>query len=189
MYSVWSRPLRRRASHSVTCTPYVPSFSDTQNRSNVILSQSVSFVAVPPRSPHLPALMWYEGWGNTCPGWRGVCYRIWGSLLSGYVSHVSCMYRERILMCPVHIHQDTSGYNKIHLQIRTSLDTIEIHVSHYVSLMYPACILNVSSNLYRYMYLICIPHVSRMYSTCKIHISWCIWYVSQNVSWTRLGYV
>ena len=85
------------------------------------------------------------------------------------IVHVSCMYRERILMCPVH--QDTSGYNKIHLQIRTSLDTIEIHVSHYVSLMYPACILNVSSNLCRYMYLICIPHVSRMYPTCKIHIS------------------
>ena len=45
------------------------------------------------------------------------------------IVHVSCMYRERILMCPVHIHQDTTGYNKIHLQIRTSLDTIEIHVS------------------------------------------------------------
>jgi len=29
--------------------------------------------------------------------------------------------------------------------------------------MYPACIVNVSSNLCRYMYLICIPHVSRMY--------------------------
>jgi hypothetical protein len=42
------------------------------------------------------------------------------------IVHVSCMYRERILMCPVHIHQDTTGYNKIHLQIRTSLDTIEI---------------------------------------------------------------
>ena len=102
-----------------------------------------------------------------------------------YIVHVSCMYRERILMCPVHIHQDTSsGYNKIHLQIRPqirstwirstwirstwirSLDTIEIHVSHYVSLMYPACILNVSSNLYGYMYLICITYVSRMYPAC-----------------------
>jgi len=62
---------------------------------------------------------------------------------------VSCMYPDRILMCPVKIHQDTSRYNKIHLQIRTSLDTIEIHVSHYVSLMYPACILHVSSNLCR----------------------------------------
>jgi hypothetical protein len=74
-------------------------------------------------------------------------------------------------MCPVHIHQDTSGYNKIHnLQIRTSLDTIEIHVSQYEFLMYPACILNVSSNLCRYMYLICIPHVSRMYPTCKMYL-------------------
>ncbi len=84
---------------------------------------------------------------------------------------VSCMYPDRILMCPVYIHQDTTRYNKIHLQIRTSLDTIEIHVSHYVSLMYPACILYVSSNHCRYMYLICIPHVSRMYPTCKIHVS------------------
>jgi hypothetical protein len=127
--------------------------------------------------------------------------RVTGGLLSnlgGFVIriripcivHVSCMYRERILMCPVHIHQDTSGYNKIHLQIRTSLDTIEIHVSHYVSLMYPACILNVSSNLCRmihvsHMYPACIPRaryiypdVSDMYpkmylglvwDTCKIH--------------------
>jgi len=27
---------------------------------------------------------------------------------------VSCMYPDRILMCPVHIHQDTSRYIKIH---------------------------------------------------------------------------
>jgi len=27
---------------------------------------------------------------------------------------VSCMYPDRILMCPVHIHQDTSKYIKIH---------------------------------------------------------------------------
>jgi hypothetical protein len=37
---------------------------------------------------------------------------------------VSCMYPDRILMCPVKIHQDTARYSKIHLQIRTSLDTI-----------------------------------------------------------------
>jgi hypothetical protein len=88
------------------------------------------------------------------------------------IVHVSCMYRERILMCPVH--QDTSGYNKIHLQIRTSLDTIEIHVSHYVSLMYvvsrmyPQCILEP---LQIHVSHKCIPHVSRMYPTSKIHIS------------------
>jgi hypothetical protein len=92
--------------------------------------------------------------------------------------HVSCMYHERILMRPVHIHQDTSGYNKIHLQIRTSLDTIEIHVSHYVSLMYPACILNVilnvSSNLCRYMYPACIPHVSHVQDTYILMYLICI---------------
>jgi hypothetical protein len=93
-------------------------------------------------------------------GVTGVSYRI--RILMYF--DVSCMYPDRILMCPVHIIQDASRYNKIHiLQIRTSLYTIEIHVSHYVSLMYPACILHVSSNLCRYMYLICIPHVSRMY--------------------------
>ena len=30
---------------------------------------------------------------------------------------VSCMYLDCILMCPVRIHQDTSGYIKIHLYL------------------------------------------------------------------------
>jgi hypothetical protein len=53
-------------------------------------------------------------------------------------------------------------------EIRTSPDTFEIHVSHYVSLMYPACIHHVSSNHCRYMYPICIPHVSHMYLLCNL---------------------
>ena len=71
----------------------------------------------------------------------------------GRMTHSKCPFT-RSSHCSVLF---PSRYNKIHLQIRTSLDTIEIHVSHYVSLMYLACILHVSSNLCRYMYLICIP--------------------------------
>ena len=33
------------------------------------------------------------------------------------IVHVSCMYFACILMCPVHIHQDTSRYIKIHLYL------------------------------------------------------------------------
>ena len=81
------------------------------------------------------------------------------------VMHVSWTYLD-----VSQIQQDTSGYNKIHLQIRTSLDTIEIHVSHYVSLMYPACIVNAP----RTSADTCISYVSRMYPacilTCKMHI-------------------
>jgi hypothetical protein len=40
----------------------------------------------------------------------GVSYRI--RILMYF--DVSCMYPDRILMCPVHIHQDTSRYIKIH---------------------------------------------------------------------------
>ena len=58
--------------------------------------------------------------------------RVTGGLLSnlgGFVItiripcivHVSCMYRGRILMCPVHIHQDTSRY--IRIQQDTFADT------------------------------------------------------------------
>ena len=51
----------------------------------------------------------------------------WGLLssLGGFViriripciAHVSCMYPACILMCPVHIHQDTSRYIEIHLYL------------------------------------------------------------------------
>jgi hypothetical protein len=69
--------------------------------------------------------------------------------------HVSCnMHVSRMYLAP---------------QIRTSLHTFEIHVSHDVSLMYPACILYVSWNHCRYMYPACIPHkclhVSHIYSS------------------------
>ena len=57
-------------------------------------------------------------------------------------------------------------------EIRTSPDTFEIHVSHYVFLMYPACIVHVSSNRCRYMYPICMSHVSRMYPTCISDVSY-----------------
>ena len=43
----------------------------------------------------------------------GVSYRI--RILMYF--DVSCMYPDRILMCPVHIHQDTSRYIEIHLYL------------------------------------------------------------------------
>jgi hypothetical protein len=38
-----------------------------------------------------------------------------------------------------------------------------------------------------YCILTCIQCATK--EAPKIHVSWCIWCVSQNVSWTRLGYV
>ena len=49
-------------------------------------------------------------------------------------------------------------------QIRTSQDTFEIHVSHNVFRMYPACILITLADT-------CIPHVSRMYPASQIRSS------------------
>ena len=90
--------------------------------------------------------------------------------VSHYVSHyLSRMY----LVCILITSEDTCilHVSRMYLapQIRTSLHTFEIHVSHDVSLMYPACILNVSWNHCRYMYPACIPHkslhVSHIYSS------------------------
>ena len=96
--------------------------------------------------------------------------------------------------CITHVSRMSPSY-----QIHLSLDAFEIHVSHHVSWMYPACILitladtcishvsrmypasqiRTSQDTYdnmRYMYLACILEVSRMYSSCilepmQIHLS------------------
>ena len=91
---------------------------------------------------------------------------LWMHLRYMYPSCIPHMYPACILMtsedtCIPHV-------SRMYLasEIRTSPDTFEIHVSHYVFLMYPACILHVSSNRCRYMYPACIPHVSHMYLLC-----------------------
>ena len=66
-----------------------------------------------------------NGQPTTMPPPAGVLGVTWGLLssLGGFViriripciAHVSCMYLACILMCPVHIHQDTSRYIEIHL--------------------------------------------------------------------------
>ena len=48
-----------------------------------------------------------------------VSYRIRILMYLDYID-VSCMYLDCILMCPVHIHQDTSRYIKIHLYLVVS---------------------------------------------------------------------
>jgi hypothetical protein len=120
-------------------------------------------------------------------GVTGVSYRI--RILMYF--DVSCMYPDRILMCPVHI-QDASRYNKIHiLQIRTYLC---IQLRYMYLIMYPSCIPHVSSMYPRTSADTCISYVSRMYPACTSHVHdtscilICISYVSQNVSWTRSGY-
>ena len=74
-----------------------------------------------------------------------------GCIWDTCIPHVSRMSPACILMtsedtCIPHV-------SRMYLasEIRTSPDTFEIHVSHYVFLMYPACILYVSSNRCRYM--------------------------------------
>jgi len=91
-----------------------------------------------------------------------------------HVSHYVFLYVSRMYpVCILITSEDTCilHVSRMYLapQIRTSLHTFEIHVSHDVSLMYPACILYVSWNHCRYMYSACIPHkslhVSHMYSS------------------------
>ena len=84
-------------------------------------------------------------------GRRGVCYRIWWGLLSGYVSYVSCMYFaciSHVSWCDpfiyIKIHQNTSRYIKIQLYLSLWLswkcilpwgiyDTFRIHLGYNVS--------------------------------------------------------
>ena len=82
--------------------------------------------------------------------------------------NVSCMYPDRILMCPVHIHQDTSRYIKI------NQDTTR-YICRYVPLWIQ------SRYMYLIMYFICIPHVSRMYPLMypRTSADTCISYVSR----------
>ena len=61
--------------------------------------------------------------------------------------------------CIWHVSRMSPSY-----QIHLSLDAFEIHVSHHVSWMYPACILITLSYT-------CIPHVSPMYPACFSHVS------------------
>jgi len=88
------------------------------------------------------------------------------------IPHVSRMYPS----CISTTSEDTCipHVSRMYLvsEIRTSPDTFEIHVSHYVFLMYPTCIVHVSSNRCRYMYPICVSHVSRMYPTCISDVSY-----------------
>ena len=63
-------------------------------------------------------------------------------------------------------------------QIHICLDEFEIHVSHHVSRMYPACILITLADT-------CIPHVSRMHPASQIRTSQDTFgiHVSHHVSW------
>ena len=77
------------------------------------------------------------------------------------------------LACISHVSRMSPSY-----QIHLSLDAFEIHVSHHVSWMYPACILITLADT-------CISHVSRMYPASQIRTSQDTFeiHVSQNVSW------
>ena len=87
-------------------------------------------------------------------------------LSSMYPQHVSCMYLDYLRRymypaCILHVFRMSPSY-----QIHLSLDEFEIHVhvhvSHYVSWMYPTCISITLADT-------CIPHVSRMYlASCII---------------------
>ena len=62
--------------------------------------------------------------------------------------------------CILHVSRMSPSY-----QIRRSLDAFEIHVSHDVFQVYPACILITSADT-------CIPNVSQMYLACILHLSY-----------------
>ena len=128
---------------------------------------------------------------DTCPACIPHVSRMYPACLNSYqihlspdaveihVSHYVFLYVSRMYpVCILITSEDTCilHVSRMYLapQIRTSLHTFEIHVSHDVSLMYPACIIYVSWNHCRYMYPACIPHkslhVSHIYSS-KIHVS------------------
>ena len=71
--------------------------------------------------------------------------------------------------CILHVSRMSPSY-----QIHICLDEFEIHVSHYVSRMYPECILITLADT-------CISHVSRMYPASRIRTSQDT-YVSHHVS-------
>lgn len=77
------------------------------------------------------------------------------------------------LACILHVSRMSPSY-----QIHICLDEFEIHVSHYVSRMYLACILITLADT-------CIPHVSRMYPASQIRTSQDTFgiHVSHYVSW------
>ena len=64
------------------------------------------------------------------------------------------------LACILHVSRMSPSY-----QIHLSLDAFEIHVSHHVSWMYPACIFVIT------LADTCISHVSRMYPASQIRTS------------------
>jgi hypothetical protein len=139
-----------------------------------------------------PLTVWYL---------EGAIYRVTGGLLSNLggvviriripcVMHVSCMYRERILMCPVHIqiHQDTTRYICRYVPLW-------IQLRYMYLIMYLSCISHVSSMYPRTSADTCISYVSRMYPACIPRAR----YIYPDVSdmypqmylgtWARLGYV
>jgi hypothetical protein len=87
------------------------------------------------------------------------------------IPHEACIPSYQIHLSPdafeIHVSHYVSHYVSRMYPV-CILITFEIHVSHDVSLMYPACILYVSWNHCRYMYPACIPHkslhVSHIYS-------------------------
>ena len=81
------------------------------------------------------------------------------------IPYVSRMYLDYLLgymyaACILNVSRMSPSY-----QIRRSLDAFEIHVSHDVFQVYPACILITSADT-------CIPNVSRMYLACILHLSY-----------------
>ena len=72
--SVWGHAGARSAFAKVACISFRRPFSHH--------SQSVSFVAVPLRSPHLPKLSLVSGWGSKCTRSLVRCHRLKGRLRS-----------------------------------------------------------------------------------------------------------
>jgi hypothetical protein len=81
------------------------------------------------------------------------------------IVHVSCMYRERILMCPVYIyikiHQDTTRYICRYMYV-----PLWIRLRYMYLIRYLSCIPHVSSMYPRTSADTCISYVSRMYPAC-----------------------
>ena len=88
------------------------------------------------------------------------------------ISHVSRMYPASRIRTSQDTWWDTCISSCISDVSRMYLDYPSRYIypacSSDLSSMYPACILNVSSNLFRY---ICNPHVSCMYSACILDVS------------------
>ncbi len=85
------------------------------------------------------------------------------------IPHISHVYLDYLLgymylACISHVSRLSPSY-----QIHLSLDAFDIHVSHHVSWMYPACILITHLQINLQIFNLQI-HVSRMYPACILHL-------------------